>query len=1692
MAALEEQLSVVRSEARHQLRGHEAQAAALWNVVRLRHYTIAVDYRAADPQWMAEEAELWTVAEAVQECSILHDQAAWTLRWPEMQMPPKSDKRIMLAVAAAPPEEEGVVVSEIGEAKYNSTTAAMKRAEEFAQEAYERWRWKICKNEQAATAKQRRDTLKQDKQALKKKMLQLQENSKHHQNPQSMAAKVAWAVGESRRRTGAEEATVEQTKDVLAEVYNWNGEKMESLDSIRTMEAANLHSKITDMIRDLEQINEQERQLQGCQPKIGRVAIAGKTTKKKASAKDKKDPEKADGSYLADEEAKNLFATPKTPKKVRAPPRQRGEVVRTRSTASSDASTEKMSPSPSPGPQPESELTRPDDPISEEKMRASQILWAFYKGARVRATYKVRGLRQEELKRVEKESQDKSLEEMQMAWELKEARARIAEMEQAELASRQTQEEKLREMQEKLTAAQEQTLRAEDMRAKLTTATGKVERMKELQEKMADENQAERVTAKKRESQLQEMQAELAAAKQAELAAEAARKEQLKRTREEIAAMQQASREKQKLEQLKRTQDERAVEFLALEANDMEERVAKGERRQELQYQQLAEGIAGLRSLLEPVDRQLIDVSMKMQQMDKELKELKERPGETDSLEKGHALKATLQRYQQDMMDMVKREIQEKLEKATPGEPNLMDDQLPRAVAKEKANDLMREVATALGNGSPNLAVLNIKDLRGRVLAMELLEYQGDRNYMTGDGTVSRIHGDTAELTDVRNWCKHIELREQVGLTKGQMNRLIEQARKNGIDMPEEWLEAMTGTKTTLAALFGIGAADGGYPHMPGRTTDRHQWVEFLALEVDDIINMMWREIKKTVLPSLSTEANELIAKVVVAEAVNDAADTHTGSDAAEMQAVGSKLKGVIGPFSEEENNEELDDEAEMLNSEDEESDGAERDDGLLQGCNKQQRESIKHFERKGKNLIIRPWTMRQILFTAGEKKPFHKKVAQQDVPGRKAYHDWGNVLMEQIDGKRCRGHQTVSDQPENVDKTCSVQTLIKSLLRLESDRLKTILSKMLTQKTVKMSKATMWYSVHRWAGKVKVTSYNVRYQNLCIDIAAIFRDLIPLLKDIIGDGAESDIASGGDDDDDDDDDSDTGPDPTAAGFASADDKGAVDDIMNLSDDEEDEVIRVKAHSAEARVIGGTHASPGINTANIRDLNGRIEAAMAAVNMKTVQAEDIVKLIKDLTEDLLTHVGSDRQMPSVLYMVLPTVYGKLASASSWKNQNSQLLEQMVVAMGNEMDLDVRRSPPKWIGANYEKADRRRLLMHVINAGANSVWSKSWGEHLWTEVQRKTFMTTGGAVDTKMLEGYCDYFVGMSKEWAIWLMESVDGQGVMSPVGSTVTTSAVRQAREDKMFDRLVEAMFDGLPADFRDGVRQEYSAQMHQRRQFGRRQVSGRETLDAAALVVDEVMKQRALGHELKDSAAMAAKIAALEQQMQNTKKAVSAALSHRGGSGRGPPRPPPESIMAMQHQDFEEEIEEGMHYLSQGPVVPCKYVDPKTNKPCNPGKDISRHHDAKNCWKPHNPKSSISFTLRRFKDFDNFAEICGVLCKYSSDGDAFRSAWDRASQADKEAISLEDIRREFSENPNLTAKKNGESKVVIGAKGITEICGCDRFSAGREKITEAFRECWIPKMYYALLNASARRNDSVACMSEEDFIFTLIENNAQ
>ncbi len=65
-----------------------------------------------------------------------------------------------------------------------------------------------------------------------------------------MAARVAWAVGESRRQTGADEATAGQTKDVLAETYSWSDEKMETLNSMRAMEAANLHSKITDMIQD--------------------------------------------------------------------------------------------------------------------------------------------------------------------------------------------------------------------------------------------------------------------------------------------------------------------------------------------------------------------------------------------------------------------------------------------------------------------------------------------------------------------------------------------------------------------------------------------------------------------------------------------------------------------------------------------------------------------------------------------------------------------------------------------------------------------------------------------------------------------------------------------------------------------------------------------------------------------------------------------------------------------------------------------------------------------------------------------------------------------------------------------------------------------------------------------------------------------------------------------------------------------------------------------------------------------------------------------------------------------------------------------------------------------------------------------------------------------------------------------------
>ena len=193
-------------------------------------------------------------------------------------------------------------------------------------------------------------------------------------------------------------------------------------------------------------------------------------------------------------------------------------------------------------------------------------------------------------------------------------------------------------------------------------------------------------------------------------------------------------------------------------------------------------------------------------------------------------------------------------------------------------------------------------------------------------------------------------------------------------------------------------------------------------------------------------------------------------------------------------------------------------------------------------------------------------------------------------------------------------------------------------------------------------------------------------------------------------------------------------------------------------------------------------------------------------------------------------------------------------------------------------------------------------------------------------------------------------------------------------------------------------------------------------------------------------------------------------------------------------EDDEQIAYMS--PAISCKFVNPKTGYQCNPDEN-GRQHDARDCWQPDNPKSSVSFTLRRFRAFGNFTEACGVLCKYSSDSSAFRDVWAKATQDDRDTVSLEDIRREFSEYPNLTARKNGESKVMIDPDGVTKTCGCGRFDAAREKekLNEAFRECWIVKMIYTLLNESAKKNNSTAsvtCMSEEDFHHDLMVLHAQ
>ncbi len=226
LMALEAQLRVVRHEADRRPVGHDAQAASLWEVVRLRQCLVAVDHRAANGAWVPSSSAPQIVKDAVHECGILWNHAEWHLRWPDLQAPSAVDRRAMLAVAGASPQEEGVSVDKAGDGEtgndYNAVDAAMQRAKEAAQAAYGRWKREVHKRQQAAVSEAKRENLKQYKRKMKKQQREQQRKSKHHQNPQAMAARIVQVVVENQRQKDAEIVTAAQAQKVLEEKHGWS------------------------------------------------------------------------------------------------------------------------------------------------------------------------------------------------------------------------------------------------------------------------------------------------------------------------------------------------------------------------------------------------------------------------------------------------------------------------------------------------------------------------------------------------------------------------------------------------------------------------------------------------------------------------------------------------------------------------------------------------------------------------------------------------------------------------------------------------------------------------------------------------------------------------------------------------------------------------------------------------------------------------------------------------------------------------------------------------------------------------------------------------------------------------------------------------------------------------------------------------------------------------------------------------------------------------------------------------------------------------------------------------------------------------------------------------------------------------------------------------------------------------------
>ena len=234
------------------------------------------------------------------------------------------------------------------------------------------------------------------------------ENSSHHQNVQAMATRIACASGHLNQhcQKNVDRDAAAQIKALLAEEYGWNSEKMEFLDE-EIAEIASRHAGITEKIGAFECDTAWRQKVQYSNKlKLGRVAVAGKTTAKKKDL-----PPRMDGANLADEEAKGFFERSQAEASVQRTgiPKPKRASRRVRGGASAEGGEEVVAIDDSGDERPLS----PSAEVDAGKVAAVRIIQAGVRGRRDMVSVAVRAFRDKTMQMMTLETLEDRIDAMQ-------------------------------------------------------------------------------------------------------------------------------------------------------------------------------------------------------------------------------------------------------------------------------------------------------------------------------------------------------------------------------------------------------------------------------------------------------------------------------------------------------------------------------------------------------------------------------------------------------------------------------------------------------------------------------------------------------------------------------------------------------------------------------------------------------------------------------------------------------------------------------------------------------------------------------------------------------------------------------------------------------------------------------------------------------------------------------------------------------------------------------------------------------------------------------------------------------------------------------------------------------------------------------------------------------------------------------